>query len=224
MNINKPITEIVDKEKLDLIISTRELNSFKILTDEKYIITYYPEVSKDMCESHGIDYIKVIKTKEDMEKEKELKDVSVSTAAAVTSYARIYMSKIKLDILNRGGSVYYTDTDSIVTDIYLNEELVGNEIGQFKLEYKVKKAYFISSKTYCLVLENGETVIKTKGLYNKSLTLKDFVNMYKGINVKGIKQNTITVYEEGSVTFEEKEIKLDHDSYKKREKIYKRNK
>jgi hypothetical protein len=53
------------------------------------------------------------------------------------------MSKAKLDILKSGGNIYYTDTDSIVTDIPLNDKLVGNDLGQFKLEYKVKEAYFI---------------------------------------------------------------------------------
>lgn len=221
MNINKPITDIVNREKLELIISTREINSFRELTDEDFLITYYPEISQTICKSHGVDYLKALKTKVDMERDKELKDVSLSTAAAVTSYARIYLSKIKLDILNKGGSIYYTDTDSIVTDILLNKELVGSKLGQFKLEYEVKEGYFISSKTYCLVLKNGSTVIKTKGLYNNSLTLKDFKNMYKGISVKGVKLNTVTIYEEGSVVIGEKEIELNYNSYKKREKIYK---
>ena len=47
----------------------------------------------------------------------------------------------------------YMDTDSIVTDIELPEHLVGKGLGQFKLEYDIKEAYFISSKTYCLVFK-----------------------------------------------------------------------
>ena len=46
----------------------------------------------------------------------------------VTSYARIFMNKIKLEILNNGGLIYYTDTDSIVIDknslIYLKNLIV----------------------------------------------------------------------------------------------------
>jgi DNA polymerase elongation subunit (family B) len=56
-----------------------------------------------------------------------MNDVSLTTAATVTSYAMIYMSKIKLDIINKGGNVYYIDTDSIVADITLNNALVGSE-------------------------------------------------------------------------------------------------
>ena len=79
----------------------------------------------------------------------------MSTAAAVTSYARLFMSKVKLDILNKGGHIYYTDTDSIVTDIPLEESLVGPKLGQFKLEYEIKEGYFISAKIYCLVLKDN---------------------------------------------------------------------
>jgi len=199
------------------------------------------------------------------------------------------MSKIKLDILNKGGYIYYTDTDSIVTDIPLDESLIGPNLGQFKLEYEIKKGYFISAKTYCLVLKDNllivnmvksdilnkgghiysidtnsivtdipfdenlissklrhikleyeikegcinstktyclvfkgnPLVIKTKGLYNHSLSLKDFKNLYKGISVTGFKVNTITVLNEGSVILGTKPVVLDPDSYKKREKIYK---
>jgi hypothetical protein len=68
----------------------------------------------------------------------EFKDVSLVISATVTSYAIIYMSKIKLDVLSKGGNIYYTDTDSIVTDIPLDEHLIDNDLGQFKLEYRIK--------------------------------------------------------------------------------------
>lgn len=41
--------------------------------------------------------------------------ISISTASAILSYARIYMQKVKLDILSKGGNIYYSDTDSITT-------------------------------------------------------------------------------------------------------------
>jgi hypothetical protein len=127
-------------------------------------------------------------------KDLEFKDVSLVISSAVTSYARIYMSKIKLDILNRDGNIYYTDTDSIVTDIELNNELVGKELGQFKLglRHEIREAYFISSKTYLLMLNDYSTVIKTKGILNNSLTIEDFIYLYQGYNVKGIKRSAIT--------------------------------
>ena len=87
------------------------------------------------------------------ESEKTFTDVSIAIASAVTSYARINISKTKLDILKKG--LFYSDTDSIVTNIPLDDRLVGNALGQYKLEYTIQKAYFISSKTYCLILKCG---------------------------------------------------------------------
>lgn len=276
INIKKPVTEIVNDDKLNLLLSTREVIAPPInVTDQDYLVTYFPGLSKYMCEAHDLDYIKIlnIKSNVDIEKNQEFKDASVAIAAAITSYARIYMSNIKLNIFNSGGSIYYMDTDSIVTDKPLREDLVGKDLGQFKLEFNVKEGYFISSKTYCLVLKDRcgiydlnnnlqkefknstelaehlgiseETVnkfldkelvyknlyrfktiviIKTKGLFSDSLSVKDFINMYNGYNVEGIKQNTVTNYEKGSVIIGEKGVTLNYNAFKKREKIYKNNK
>lgn len=237
MNINKPKTEIVNGDKLKEIQCTRRYESYpKQITNDEYLISYYPVVSREICESHGIDYVKVYMNSSDkieMEKDKEFNDVSLTTAAAVTSYARIYMSKVKLDVLSKGGNIYYTDTDSLVTDKPLNHDLIGDKIGQFKLEYLVKKAYFITSKTYCLIikenytkakLKKGDTCIKVKGAFNTSLNLKDFMDMYKGINVEAKKRNTVTNHEKGYVLILDKSIELNSDSYKKREKVYLKNK
>jgi hypothetical protein len=64
------------------------------------------------------------------------------------------MNQIKLDIIAAGGSLFYSDTDSIVTDLTLEKlkevmpEKVGKELGQLKFEYTVSKGYFISNKVY----------------------------------------------------------------------------
>lgn len=55
-------------------------------------------------------------------------------SAAVTAYARVYISKLKLDILKKGGKIYYSDTDSIVTNIKLPDSLVSAKgLGLLKL-------------------------------------------------------------------------------------------
>lgn len=41
------------------------------------------------------------------------------TASAILGYARIYMTQAIIYILKNGGNIYYTDTDSLVTDIKL---------------------------------------------------------------------------------------------------------
>lgn len=64
-----------------------------------------------------------------------------------------------------------------------------------KLEYEIVKGYFISSKTYALVLKDGSTVFKAKGLNSDSLTLNDYINMLDGQTVTtGIKTTSIKNY------------------------------
>lgn len=227
MNINKPITEIVNKQQLDILLATRELNSFSQITENIYLVSFNPKISKDICETHGYDYIKVLKELNiNMDSNDEFKDISLVISAAITSYARVYMSSIKLGILNKGGNIYYTDTDSIVTDKPLDSNLVGSEIGLFKLEHKIKEGYFISAKTYALSVYNDKKpyVIKVKGILKESVTYKMFEDAYKGIDIKGTKRMAVTTYNKGSVIIDDKTITLNHNSYRKREKIYKRNK
>ena len=142
----------------------------------------------------------------------------------VTSYARIFMNNIKLIIINNGGKIYYTDTDSLVIDInslQFIRQYIGNEIGKFKIEYYIKEGFFISNKTYCLVLENGQIIIKSKGVINTKWTLDNFKNMYfNNQNVTAIKNDSKTLFDKGSVIISTKPVNLNQDVYKKREKIF----
>ena len=52
----------------------------------------------------------------------------------------------------------------------MNPELVGNNLGQFKLEYIFNKAVFLSSKVYGGVLSDGSELIKVKGLSKDSIS------------------------------------------------------
>ena len=227
MAIDKLITEIVSMDKYNQLLSTRPMNSTLPLSDEDMLVSYKNEISKTITTEHGLDYIDVLNhTNKDIEKLHSFDDVAISISAAVTSYARIYMTKIKRDILARGGNIYYSDTDSIVTDIELPNNLVGNDLGQFKLEYKIKEGYFISSKTYCLVPyanKSNKPIIKAKGVLDNSLSLANFKDMYfKKLNIKARKTESKSNPKEGYVNINEKDITLRFDSFSKRDKIYNR--
>jgi hypothetical protein len=91
---------------------------------------------------------------------------------------------------------------------------------------KILKGYFISSKTYCLVLnekdENGKDkiVVKSKGIINSKLTEDDFINLYNGNEIYGVKSQSKKNYIDGYVSiFKKDDIKLNPDVYKKRTKI-----
>lgn len=151
--------------------------------------------------------------------------MSVAISAAVTAYGRIHISRIKKSILLMAGSIYYSDTDSIVTNLELPKQMVDNKaLGKLKLEHFVEKGYFIAGKTYCLVLENGTCVIKAKGVEKSSLTLEDFIEMHKGNKITtSLKIINEKDYRKGSVVIKPKNVTLDPLSYIKREKIYHNN-
>ncbi|EFQ24845.1 DNA polymerase (mitochondrion) [Colletotrichum graminicola M1.001] len=170
LKLDKTITEfITNDEKYQILSATRAIVSEIEVDDSHKFITYKKGIDFDLIDSLNIDVNKLNIKYNDLEKddakEGNPKDVSVAISSAITAYARIYISKIKLDILKKGGNLYYSDTDSIITDIPLDNSIVDNkEIGKLKLEYnKVKTGYFISNKTYCLVLEDGSLIKRSKG-------------------------------------------------------------
>jgi hypothetical protein len=88
-------------------------------------------------------------------------EVNVAIASAITAEARIFMSFFKN---NPDFKLYYSDTDSIVINKPLPSDMVGNALGQFKLEHVIKKAVFLAPKVYALITEDGQEIIKVKGL------------------------------------------------------------
>jgi len=93
-------------------------------------------------------------------------DVNVAIASAITAYARIKMSTFKN---NPDFTLYNSDTDNIVINKQLPEHLIGKELGQMKLEHIIKKAVFLAPKVYGLIEDNGNEIIKAKGLTKDSI-------------------------------------------------------
>ena len=62
-------------------------------------------------------------------------------------------------------SLYYSDIDSIVTDIELSDDLVGTKMGQFKLEHEISEGFFISNKTYYFKDFSCKETSKNKGVF-----------------------------------------------------------
>ena len=117
MNIIKPVTKSVYKEKFNYITSTRKVTSYHEITENDFLITYLPTVDEQICTEHGLDFIKVLEKDNNSNLDKNIdvfKDVSIAISALVTSYARIFMSKIRLEVLNKGGKIYYIDTELMV--------------------------------------------------------------------------------------------------------------
>jgi hypothetical protein len=101
-------------------------------------------------------------------------EVNVAIAAAITAEARIFMSQFKN---NPNFKLYYSDTDSIVTNKPLPESMIGAEMGMLKLEYVIKRAIFLAPKVYALILEDGTEIIKVKGLNKAEISKLHFSDL-----------------------------------------------
>jgi len=65
---------------------------------------------------------------------------NVPIAAAITEYTRMIIYHYKLDVMNLGLKVYFSDTDFLVLDGPLPLEYCDKaELGKFKLEHKFKE-------------------------------------------------------------------------------------
>jgi DNA polymerase elongation subunit (family B) len=97
----------------------------------------------------------------------------VGIAAAVTSYARIEMMKLKILLTSLGIKIYYSDTDSLFTDHPLPDYLIGSDLGQLKDELNggfIKKAYFLGIKKYGYIDDKDVTHSVFSGVERNSLT------------------------------------------------------
>ena len=84
-------------------------------------------------------------------------------------------------------NLYYGgDTDSAILQFPLPDSQVGKGLGQAKLEYIIKEGFFHSKKSYLIITDKNETIIKMKGIHNDNslLNLDTFVKLFKGQNVE----------------------------------------
>lgn len=226
IKIDKPVTKLVSNKKFELLSLMNKVVSYKSIGINKTLLSYIDKLNPDIIESHNLDIVKLANKYKDHE-DSIFDATSVSISAAITAYGRIHISKIKLLIesQNMGGKVYYSDTDSIVTDIKLPEHMISpKDLGKLKLEHKIDKGIFISGKTYCFITDKGEYINKAKGVKSSSLQYSDYFKLLNNINVTtAVKSQSKADWSKGEVKIEDIEVTLYSDSYKKRDKIYNNN-
>ena len=78
----------------------------------------------------------------------------------VLSYSRVFMNDIIYNATDANIPIYYSNTDSLVFDkkyITHFNDLIGSELGRFKIEHdNIKKLIILSPKKYLRVYENKE--------------------------------------------------------------------
>jgi len=133
--------------------------------------------------------------------------VSLPIAIAVSAYARMYINKFKVMYQD---NLYYSDTDSIIQDVPLDDMFIGTELGKFKLECLVNRGVFLGPKLYGLEVidDKGENatvqeIVKSKGFkkkisFNEILSLlevNESLNLSQEKWFRSIKQGNISIKE-----------------------------
>jgi hypothetical protein len=224
----KETSGLVNRDEVLFIMSRYKIIKHVKISEDLHYISYIKIIDKEYCVKSGLDYIEVLnkeKAREVRIKDSSIGSESISTASAVLSYSRIYMLKVMIYILHNGGNIYYTDTDSLVTDIRLPESLCHPKtLGLFKLEAEIEEGYFIGDKIYAFITKDGKLVKKAKGLSSENLTFEDYKTMfYKGKFESGVKTSSFKYLAEGKVLIDDQSVILDLE-YNKRYKTIVDNK
>lgn len=131
---------IINDDEIDLLIDDHTITDQTQLSNNKSLVNLYHDNDKYNFNSDNIN---------------------VAIASAISSYARIHMTKFKN---NPEFNLYYSDTDSIYVDKPLHPVFVGAEIGELKLENSFKEAIFLAPKVYSGILDDNTEITKVKGL------------------------------------------------------------
>lgn len=86
---------------------------------------------------------------------------SVPIAAATAAYARMRLNEF---VNLSDNPCFYTDTDSVILQNPLPENMVGRGLGQMKLEHIIRQGIIIAPKTYALKTQDGNLITRAKGL------------------------------------------------------------
>jgi len=108
---------------------------------------------------------------------RQIKHAHKYLSAFVTAYSRCYMFKFLAEYADH---IVYMDTDSIHMPIKMKEDYLGNELGQFKLEYEGKATYN-GRKQYMIDKKVRFKGIRTTGsLFHEDINSEDFKEMLEG--------------------------------------------
>lgn len=60
ITIEKPITEVLNKNDFELKSVMYKITGYKIISEEKVLVSYTPKLDKDIITSHKLDFIKIV--------------------------------------------------------------------------------------------------------------------------------------------------------------------
>nr|YP_010170410.1 DNA polymerase type B [Phanerochaete carnosa]QRZ60392.1 DNA polymerase type B [Phanerochaete carnosa] len=109
----------------------------------------------------------------------------IAHASEITSAARVEMSLVIKYLIENNYTIYYMDTDSFFINKPLPDHLVSHNIlGKYKLENIYKEAIFLAPKVYAGITQDGNEVIKIKGLSHDTINKDVTFDLLKSLLIK----------------------------------------
>ena len=216
---------VFNKEDASKIITKYVVKEQYSITDKLEYLRYSTTPINNLDKIYSDKEYKNILIK--TESEKIDIDQSLPIAIATTAYARMYMFDIIYRLVEKGITIYYMDTDSIVIDKNIPDTLIGSELGLFKKVCDIKEGIFVAPKLYYLKTSHDKAntpaeIIKAKGV-GKDLSRSDFIKLLKNDVVKIKKERWFRNKPEAKIQSKNITIQIKNNSIK-RKRIYKRNK
>ena len=172
--------KLIEKDKVNDIIKTYHYSYLAEVSDTLALIKYGPRVSENIRRLYA-DYEKFNSHNDFIFTKPRGIPAAVQISAMIASFARASINPFK----NLEGNIAIaSNTDSLILKSPLPADVVGDKLGQFKLESKFINGVFVKPKLYCYEdAETGELIRKASGVDATKLSFIDYINLSKGQNV-----------------------------------------
>ena len=193
----------VDEKQEEKIVKIYNYTIFAELNDQKVLIKYNRRINEKLRKLLAFDY-NTVNEEIGYIKERGLIS-SIPIAAAISAYARMSINIYKNMPNNK---VIYSDTDSLILEKPLDLEVVGTDLGKWKLEAIIKEIILIKSKLYYYETIDNKIVKKGAGVDAESLSKNDYIKLAKGENVSTNIDKTFVDWKNLQIEIYNKEIEL----------------
>jgi hypothetical protein len=138
---------IVSSEEAQKLEKSNHISYFAEINAEKVLIKYSSKLNEKLRRIYSKED-KLIQLETNFKKERGVVS-AVQISCAIAAYARLSINPFKNLNSNR---LYYSDTDSLILEKKLSDKIVGNELGQWKLEAVIEKGYLLDLN-YIVILQ-----------------------------------------------------------------------
>jgi hypothetical protein len=106
---------------------------------------------------------------------------AVQISSRIAALARVSINKYKNMAAK---NLYYTDTDSLILEQKLPSDIIGTDLGKWKLEADLIKGIFVRSKLYMYEDLTGNVQKVAAAVNAKELSYQIYLDLSKGLIVK----------------------------------------